>query len=374
MQPLPQEAPKPEQAKERTMAASCSVEVTRLANGVEGVTLSSPTISVTVLANKGADIYSLVHRPTGVDVMWKSPTGLRAPTHGWFTSDSQAAWLEMYEGGWQELFPNGGDACTYKGVELNFHGESSTLPWAYEIVKGDGDEVIVDFTVQLFRSPLICRRRMALDAITSALRIHEEMTNLAGEPIDFMWGHHPAYGAPFLSEHTHIYTNAQTIWNDRIHEAPESVLLPGAKAQWPHAEAPSGRTVDMSRVPGQNEPRNTLAYLMDFDGDPWYALVNDELEVGCGLAWSGNVWRYLWFWQEMYGSSGFPFYKRTYTMALEPWSSIPGQGLINVMNSTKSHLTLAPGETLSADLTVALFAGKGAVTRIGLDGAVEAGD
>lgn len=354
-------------------AAACRVETASLSNGIEAVILSSDQIRVTVLANKGADIYELIHVPSGVDVLWKSPLGLRSPTHGWFTGDSQAAWLEMYEGGWQELFPNGGDACHYKGVELNFHGESSTLPWQYEIVKDAADEVIVDFIVQLFRSPLRCRRRMSLAAGSGALRIHEELTNQAGEPIDLMWGHHPAYGAPFVSEHTRIYTNAQTIWADGLADSPHGVLLPGAKSQWPHGEAPAGRTVDMSIVPGESEERSTLAYLFDFAGDPWYALVNPELGVGCGLAWSSDVFRYLWFWQEMHGSSGFPFYKRTYTMALEPWSSIPGQGLVNVMNSTKSHLTLAAGETLSAELTVALFAATGSVSRIGLDGAVELG-
>jgi hypothetical protein len=352
-------------------AATCRVECYPLANGIEAVALSNEQIRITVLANKGADIYELIHVPSGVDVMWKSPLGLRAPTHGWFASDSQTAWLEMYEGGWQELFPNGGDACQYKGVELNFHGESSTLPWRYKIVKESGDEVIVDFTVQLFRSPLRCTRRMILGAGDGHVRFQEEMTNLAGESIDFMWGHHPAYGAPFLSGDTRIYTNAQTIWADRIHTAPHTVLLPGAKARWPNGEAPAGRTVDMSRVPGEAEPRNTLAYLMDFDGAPWYALVNHQLEVGVGLAWSAEVFRYLWFWQELYGSSGFPFYQRTYTMALEPWSSIPGQGLVNVLNSTKSHLTLEAGAALSAELTVGLFAARRGVKQFGLDGAVQ---
>lgn len=351
--------------------SSCRVQTSRPVPGIEAVTLANAWVKVTVLANKGADIFELTHIPSGVDVMWKSPLGLRAPTQGWFAADSQTAWLEMYEGGWQELFPNGGDACQYKGVELNFHGESSTLPWSYEIVKDSTDEVIVDFTVQLFRSPLRCTRRMSLRAGDQHLRLQETMTNLAGEPIDFMWGHHPAYGAPFLSGDTRIYTNARTIWADRLHNAPHGVLLPGAKAHWPHGEAPAGRTVDMSRVPGEGEPRNTLAYLMDFDGPPWYALVNHRASVGVGLAWSAEVFRYLWFWQEMYGSAGFPFYRRTYTMALEPWSSIPGQGLVNVMNSTQSHLTLAAGASMSAALTVALFTANTAVTHIGLDGAVE---
>jgi galactose mutarotase-like enzyme len=350
--------------------STCAVEVAALANGIEAITLSSPTVSVTVLANKGADIYALVHRPSGVDVLWKSPLGLRAPTHGWFTADSQAAWLEMYEGGWQELFPNGGDACQYKGVELNFHGESSTLPWSYEGVKEGDDEVIVDFTVQLFRSPFRCQRRMILTAASPTLRLQETMTNLAGESMDLMWGHHPAYGAPFLSDHTRIYTNAQTILGDSKYGPPHSILLPGARAAWPQGEARAGRTVDMSHIPGPEEPRNTLAYLMDFADAPWYALVNQQLAVGVGVAWTKEVFPYCWFWQEMHGSSGFPFYKRTYTMAIEPWSSIPGYGLAHVLDTTKTHLMLAPGASLSAELTVALFAGQGDVTGVGLDGTV----
>ena len=48
-----------------------------------------------------------------------------------------------------------------------------------------------------------------------------------------------------------------------------------------------------------------------------------------------------------------------------------GYGLANVINTTKTHLTLAPGAALSAELTVALFAAKGGVKRVGLDGVVE---
>src|SRR4029453_16242305 len=182
--------PSPQRTRSPAMpTATSSVQTAQLTNGIEAVTLVNDQIKVTVLANKGADIYELIYLPSGVDMMWKSPTGLRAPTHGWFTGDSQAAWLEMYEGGWQELFPNGGHACQYKGVELNFHGESSTLPWSYEVVKEGGDEAIVDFSVQLFRSPLRCRRRMILRAGENHLQLQEEMTNLAGETIDLMWGH-----------------------------------------------------------------------------------------------------------------------------------------------------------------------------------------
>src|SRR5260221_14052005 len=103
----------------------CSIGRITLADGINAITLTTPQLVVTVLSNKGADIYSLVHRPTGIDVLWKSPIGLRAPGQGHLSTDSSTAWHEMYEGGWQEILPNGGDACQYRGVELNYHGEST---------------------------------------------------------------------------------------------------------------------------------------------------------------------------------------------------------------------------------------------------------
>ena len=101
---------------------SCKIEFPTLTHGVRCVRMSNNLISIDVLPDKGADIYALVHKATGIDVMWKSPTGLRGPHEGRFSPDSQVAWLEQYEGGWQEIAPNGGDPGVYKGVELSFHG------------------------------------------------------------------------------------------------------------------------------------------------------------------------------------------------------------------------------------------------------------
>jgi galactose mutarotase-like enzyme len=340
-----------------------------LEHGVRAVRLSNPQISVTILPDKGADIYSLVHRASGVDVLWKSPLGLRAPGQGRFSSDSQVAWLEIYEGGWQECFPNGGDPIMYKGVELSFHGESSLAVWQYNVVTQNDSELVVDFTTQLYRSPFLMRRRMSLKADTATLTLSEQITNLAAEPMDFMWGHHPAYGAPFLSEHTRLNTNAQTILSDGSEDAPQNPLLAGKKSVWPMATGKNG-PYDLRVTPGENEKHLMMAYLMDFDGTPWYTLTNDQLKVGVGCAWSINAFRCLWFWREMHGSTGFPFYGRTYTMALEPWSSYPGQGLLKVMETTKTHHTLQPNESISGELAITLFEPKGEVKRVEPDGTV----
>jgi hypothetical protein len=361
---------------EAIMMQRCTIHEVELIRGLRGVVLSNPFVSITVLPDKGADICSLVHRASGVDVMARVPNGLRAPGQGVLASHNQVAWMEMYEGGWQEILPNGGDPCEHKGVELTFHGESTTLPWSYRTVAWTDEEVAVEFEVQLFRSPFHLRRRMILNARQPAVRFEEEVTNLAAEPMEFMWGHHPAYGAPFLSADTRLYTNAQTVVGDNAgRDGPSNAILPGSRGAWPMAAARGGGTVDLSIVPGEDSKRAAMGYLMDFAGDPWYALVNHRLQFGVGFAFTPTVWRTLWFWQEMRSRLGWPWYGRTYIMAVEPWSSWPGQGLANVLNTTKTHHTLPPEGKLAGELLVTLFdlAPGQSLKRVDLkDGAVSA--
>lgn len=350
---------------------NCTVEYATLDHGVRVVRLSNPFMRVDVLPDKGADIYSIAHRKTGVDVMWKSPLGLRALDAGWSSPNSQTAWLEHYEGGWQELLPHTGAPETYKGVELSFHGESTLLPWNYEIVKEAGDEIVVDFSVNLYRSPFRLQRRMVMDARASHVRLIEKVTNLAGETMDFVWGHHPAYGAPFLSEHARIHTNAQTLFTDPNYDNEFCIVVPGQTTAWPYAKGKDGSNVDKRIVTPASQRSFFMGYLSNFAGDPWYAITNVALKVGAGVAWTPNAFRHLWLWQEMNASQGFPFYGRSYTMALEPHSSYP-HGLVNIMNTTRTHRTLGPGESLDAELTFAMFDYSGSsVNRVGLDGTVE---
>jgi hypothetical protein len=129
----------------------------------------------------------------------------------------------------------------------------------------------------------------------------------------------------------------------------------------------------LSIIPGQTDKRDTLAYLLDFDGTPWYALTNDHLKLGVGCAWSANAFRCLWLWQEIYASAGFPFYSRTYTMAVEPWSSWPGRGLLHLLETTRTHHTLEPGATLTGELAISLFKldNSRQITRVEADGTVQ---
>jgi hypothetical protein len=57
-------------------------------------------------------------------------------------------------------------------------------------------------------------------------------------------------------------------------------------------------------------------------------------------------------------------------MAIEPFTSIPGQGLLSVMEKTGTHRTIAPGETAEAELRAVFFESTHGVERITGDGTV----
>jgi len=86
------------------------------------------------------------------------------------------------------------------------------------------------------------------------------------------------------------------------------------------------------------------------------------------LVWPKEIFPYAWFWQELCASSGHPWYRGVYVMAIEPFSGIPGQGLVAAMEKTGSHRTLAAGDTVAAELRAVFYESTTGVEYIEADG------
>ena len=129
--------------------------------GYRRVALENEQIRVEILLDKGASIRSFLHKPTDTEFMWHSPLGLR-PAIETIGGD----FLDGYEGGWQEIFPNGGPPSMHpSGVELPFHGEAATVPWDLQI---ELDE------------PSAVRVRLSIETARTALRLSKTLTLRAG--------------------------------------------------------------------------------------------------------------------------------------------------------------------------------------------------
>jgi hypothetical protein len=349
----------------------CSAQKIALPQGIDAYRIGNDHVAVTILPEKGADITGWVHKPSGVDVLWKSPWGLRRHRGNTTSStNTSVAWLDGYQGGWQILFPSGGGPCTYKGVELNFHGEASVAAWDVEEFGASTDGAGIRLTTRLARSPFRISREIHLGPADAHFMLKETIQNDGGEPVDYMWGHHPAYGPPFLSDRTIIDTNARKITADDQLDGPGNPLEPGQTYDWP-AGSRQGVAADLSHIPAPGSGIATLAYLHDFaDETAWYGFTNTERGVGAGLAWRRDDFPCAWFWQELNASPGYPWYKGFYVMAIEPNTSYPGQGLVAVMEKTGMHRTLQPGETASVAMTAVLYASTTGIAGIGMDGRV----
>jgi hypothetical protein len=340
---------------------ACSLRIRKLDHGFRAVTMENRFLSVTLLPEKGADIYSLVYKPRRTDVLWKSPWGLKKPgtgvaSHG---AATEAAWLEHY---------NGGDECRYKGALLNFHGEASVLPWDCMVVRESSACVSVELTVQLCRSPFVIRRTVTVERSLAAVLLRETIENRAEEDMQYMWGQHPAFGAPFVAGACRLQIPARTFTAHDTEISPFSRITPAAKGVWPVVPGKQG-PVDLSVLPPSSERVTEFGYISDLD-EGWYTLTNPSLRFGFGLAWPKVLFPYLWFWQELRGSFGFPWYGRSYVMAIEPFSSIPGCGLERAIAAGTAPV-LAAGAKVEASFAAAFFEGGGAES-VSPDGRVKA--
>jgi uncharacterized protein DUF4432 len=346
---------------------ACTFREHRVERGFRAVTLENETISVTVLPDKGADIYRLVYKPCQIDVLWKSPWGLKRPGTGLpIAANTEETWLEGYEGGWQEIFPNGGDSCLYKGCHLNFHGEASILPWDFQVRK-TSSRVSAVFTVSLFRSPFLLRRELTIESGRPTLLISERISNLAEEDMHFMWGHHPAFGAPFLAGECRIQLPGGVFQAHDVEISPASKIPAKAEGEWPLVPGKDG-PVDLSIVPPPNDRHSEFGYVRNLAAG-WYAIASHKYGFGFGLAWPREVYPYLWVWQELRGSFGFPWYGRCYVMAIEPFTSIPGTGLQNAIAAGTAPV-LRAGGSIEASLAVVFIPGCDRIDSIELDGTV----
>ena len=207
----------------------CRLTTTTL-SGWRALIMENALIRTMWLPDKGADLVSFRHQPTGVEVLYQSHWGLQpagaAPRAG--SGDTAFQW--NYEGGWQELFPSAHYACTYRGQAIPFHGEVATLPWQDVIVKDTAEEVAALFSVRCRQTPLRLERLVRLRRGEGSLHFEETITNQADAPAHFVWGDHCVVGAPFLEAGCRLEAPARVFQTaPQVNEA-TARLLPGQTA------------------------------------------------------------------------------------------------------------------------------------------------
>jgi galactose mutarotase-like enzyme len=338
------------------------------------IILENELLRVVVLVDKGSDIVEFRYKPRDLDLLFFAPSGIRNPVRNLPSAPSAAPFLDYFSGGWNEVLPNGGPLVTYKGAELGQHGEISLIPWEYAILEDSPEGVTVRLWVRPIRTPFFLEKTLALKPGRAVLMIEEKLTNEGGEPLHLMWGQHIAFGRPFVEEGAVIDVPARRfVVHGTIPDYDPRRFQPDATGDWPHIPAPDGTVVDASQVPAYGATRaQGMAYLAELS-DGWYAITNPERRIGFGLHFDADLYRYIWYWQQLGDvAQGYPWWGRTHTVALEPWTSYPTNGLTEAI-SNGTALLLLPGEELQTSLCAVAYEGIACVREVTAEGEVKDG-
>ncbi|CAK4825649.1 unnamed protein product [Aphanomyces euteiches] len=321
------------------------------------IAIENQFVKVTVIADQGADIYEMRYKPLDLDVLWHAPQellpiGLNIQTK----QREQGNFLDYLHGGWQEVLPNGHLDCVYKGAALGQHGEVSVLPWSVRVLKDEPEEVSISFRVRTRRTPFMLERVMTLRRDDCKLVLDETVINEGQEEMDFMWGHHPTFGAPFLEEGCEIIFPENT----RVHIPSNNNdarcrFKVDAESDWPEVASPDGTVIRADLVLDAAAATNDSLYMEVQEG--WYTLRNKKIGLEIQMTWDTAVFPYVWCWQVYGGAYGYPYYGRTYNLAIEPFTS-PIATLTENVQAGKSY-KLAAGQSLSTQLTFELCPVKG---------------
>ncbi len=344
----------------------CRVTDQLIYKGMRTLFMENESLRIGILLDKGADIFEFLHKPTDTDFLWRSPQGIVEPARYRETiASGSGSFLDHYHGGWQEILPGGGPTV-YRGAELGLHGEVAHLGWDFDILTDTPECVEVRLQVACIRTPLKIEKKLRLEKGKPVLFMEEKVSNQSSEAFEFMWGHHPAIGAPFLKEGVRLFVPAGKA---EVHDprfAESGILEPGMAFDWPHVTV-GGKTVDFSLVPGPEAGYSELLYLKDLS-QGWYAVLDPKERLGLGFVWPKEVFPYLWFWLVYGRAPGYPWWDRVYCIALEPWTSIPNS-LPKAMERG-SHTVLKGGESLTVQFNTVAITGLEEVKGIEMDGKV----
>jgi hypothetical protein len=335
--------------------------------GLRTVVLENSRLRISVLADKGTDIFELLYKPMDVDFMYRAPAGVRNPaTFVPSIPNPTGAYLDFWEGGWQEAFPIGGWACSYKGAAFGLHGEVSLMPWQHSIIEDDVEHVAAYFWVRTCRSPFLLEKVISLRGDEPILRVWERVTNEGHTDMDFMWGQHPAIGPPFLDSDCEVATPASTAIIPDPSSWPASRLREGTY-RWPSVIDHNGRAVDISKIASPEACIAEAAYLADLK-DGWFAITSHRRQLVFAMHWPREVFPWIWYWHAAGGERNAPFYGRNYCVALEPFTSYPPD--FEKARAAGTHRTLKPQQSLEVDLTASVFPAEGKVQSVTPDGKI----
>lgn len=304
------------------------------------VRLVSPTLSVDVLPEFGAAITSIKRTADDLELLHQTPWGLPSRGIPQLSATAEVQRFDVDPGGWQSIFPNGGDTVTVDGADQGFDGEARMSP--FDVVELTDDRIVM--TTRLRRSPVEMTKIIGVS--DSTVTVTETVRNVGADDRDVMWGSTLQFGPPLISKGTEVECGTALVHPDAtiLYDADYEDVMP-----WPRTPGRSS-VINLRYLPEPGS-ENRMAYLTDL-AQTRASISNRDLGCTVSLDWDADPWPYLWYCLEAGGTDGHPWFGTGYFLALTPNSSWPAHGLHDARRISASALKLPAGQELTARLSL----------------------
>ena len=294
----------------------------------------------------GFVITGIIDPSTGTNALWERvgfvPAEFRRAL-GPSGAQSNDSFLELFVGGWFEMFPTAGYSGTVVGAvgpAASFlHGEAMRMPW----VVTQRDASVVEASVDMVRTPFRLTRR--LEIVGGELIVAEHAENRGRTSAPYVWGHHPCFNrATFAGGRLEIDALSAQVPGPALDAVNNSLVL-GADFTFPNAPTADGGVRDVAAIPETSDGRHEQTTLAVRNGG--LRITAPRIGRAFSLSWDERDFPYVLLWQN-YQAPGAAFWGTSDTFAVEP-SSAPGRSLDDAV-AAGAVRELAPGSSMSVTM------------------------
>ena len=310
------------------------------------IRLGSEKLLVECDPEAGFVITGIIDAASGANALWRRTgfvPGEFRRILGPSGEGSNDSFIDLFVGGWFEMFPTAGWPGTIAGpvgpVVSLLHGEAMRLPWAIT----QRDTAVVEASVVMVRTPFRLTRR--LEIVGDELVVSERAENLCPVPAPYVWGHHPCFDrATFAGGRFELDVASAEVPAPAFDMEHDS-LATGAVFTFPKAPTAKGGERDVSAIPEAPDGRHEQTTLVLRRGG--VRITAPRIGRAFSLQWDERDFPYVLLWQD-YRAEGAAFWGTCDTFAVEP-SSAPGRSVDDAV-AAGGVREIAPGGSVSVTM------------------------
>lgn len=289
--------------------------------GYQTAVLENRFLRVTVLPERGGAIFEILWKPSDVDLLWRWDRGLRPRDYAPSIDLKQGNYQDHFFGGWDIMFPTVDHFQPVPPAPIGYHGEVALLPWRWQPIKDDREEVAIELTTRCVRSPFVVSRVLRLTP-RPELAIDTSITNTSNYEVRYAIGEHIAFNLDAILP-SQLQIGSATLTTAPDAGTDRSRLAPGQATAWPRALLAKGTATDISSIDANALGTSDVVGLVDL-AESSVRIVPETGDLPpFSLAWDGGLMPALLIWFGLGGEVQAPWFGSERLLAIEPMSLLP---------------------------------------------------